>query len=155
MAPRLVGGQLPSILTRTMSDVAAQHRVPLLITGSVLFVVLLAFVQVPLCGYGPNLAKKLWTVIVRWWKKGDVRPWTWTCVEGGVIYVSSLPRHIDEITALQVSFASRQHGPLRDASPPLHPHRRRPTTLGLLFRWLTSGRSRYQGSSCVWCVSLP
>lgn len=73
-----------------------------IIAGSILFAVILAFVQVPLCGIGPTASKRLWTSILRWFKRGDVRPWTWDAVEEGVVYLSSLPRHIDEITALQV-----------------------------------------------------
>ena len=64
---------------------------------------ILLFLQVPLCGIGPTISKRLWTRIVRFFKRGDVRPWTWHAIEEGVVYLSSLPRHIDEVTALQAS----------------------------------------------------
>lgn len=68
----------------------------------IFIILILACVQIPLTGFGPLWAKKLWTKIIRMWKKGDKRPWDWTAVEEGVIYLSTLPRSAAELQELQV-----------------------------------------------------
>lgn len=67
----------------------------------IFIILILACVQIPLTGFGPLWAKKLWTKIIRMWKKGDKRPWDWTAVEEGVIYLSTLPRSAAELQELQ------------------------------------------------------
>jgi hypothetical protein len=80
----------------------------LVVCGAIIFI--LACVQIPLTGFGPLWAKKLWTKLIRFFKRGDIRPWNWTAVEEGIVYLSTLPRSAAELQELQVLFLSAMIG---------------------------------------------
>ena len=69
--------------------------------ATVLVLAVLLFLQVPLWGVGPRCVKQIWTRIIRCWKRGDKRVWSWSEVEPG-LYVGSLPRSPDDLRELRV-----------------------------------------------------
>lgn len=70
------------------------------VVASVAVAAVLFFVQVPLWGVGPLWLKRVWTRIIRLFKRGDVRTWNYTEVEPG-LYVGSLPRSALDLAELQ------------------------------------------------------
>ena len=69
--------------------------------GSVIGLLLLVWIQVPLTNFGPMWSLRAWAKIIRFFKRGDKKPWGWTCLEEGVLYISTLPRDPEELAALR------------------------------------------------------
>ena len=68
--------------------------------GAVFGIILLLWVQVPLTNFGPLWSLRAWAKTIRFFKRGDKKPWDWTCLEEGVLYISTLPRDPKELMDL-------------------------------------------------------